>query len=181
MKKIILLLILMAQLAALPASASSITGGDRKRFYVIAGIGYASSYPEGFLVEAGVEVRLFGNIHTRLMVDYYPGMDERKDNITLKHMSGITLYGIYKMKVSETVDFRVKAGGHYSRIRAEMTALGLTFNTTMADIGFSAGAGFSWQWSNTLYLYGETTVKYLMLDEPWTWVKGQLGIMLRLR
>jgi hypothetical protein len=177
MKKI-LLFILMVQLAA--ASAFSIPGGDRKRFFLISGIGYASSHPEGLLAEAGVEVRLFGNIHTRILLDYYPGKDMEKDSKTLKHMYSITLYVVYKIQVSETIDFRLKAGGHYSRIRAEITALGITFTTTMADIGYSGG-GFSWQLSNQVYLYAEAAVKHLLLDEPWTWVKGQMGVMLRLR
>ncbi len=178
MKKI-LLFILMVQFAA--ASASSIPGGDRKRFYLIAGSGYASSHPEGLLAEAGVEVRLFGNIHTRILIDYYPGSNTRKDSQTLKHMTGITLYAVYKLQVSDTIAFRLKAGGHYSRISTEITALGITFTTSMADIGYCGGGGFSWQLSNTVYLYAEAAVKHLLLDEPWTWVKGQLGVMFRLR
>lgn len=178
MKKI-LLFILMIQFAA--ASAFSIPGGDRKRFYLIAGIGYASSNPEGLLAEAGVELRLFGNIHTRILLDYYFGRDIEKDSKTLKHMYGITLYLVYRLQVTETLDFRVKLGGNYSRIRAEITALGITFTTTMADIGYSGGAGFSWQLSNQVYLYAEAAVKHLLLEEPWTWVKGEMGVMFRLR
>jgi hypothetical protein len=178
MKKIAVF-ILLIQFAA--ASAFSITGGDRKRFYLIVGSGYASSHPEGLLMETGVEVRLFGNIHTRILLDYYFGNDVEKDSMTLKHMYGITLYAVYKMQVSETIDFRVKLGGHYSRVRAEITALGLTFTTTMADIGYCGGGGFSWQLSNRFYLYAEAAVKHLLLDEPWTWVKGEIGLMLRFR
>ena len=180
MKKIVLF-ILLIQLAV--ASAFSIPGGDRKRFFLIVGSGYASSHPEGLQMETGVEVRLFGNIHTRILLDYYFGSDVEKDSRTLKpiHMYGITLYAVYKMQVSETIDFRVKLGGHYSRIRAEITALGITFTTTMADIGYCGGAGFSWQLSNKFYLYAEAAVKHLLLDEPWTWVKGEMGLMLRLR
>ena len=178
MKKI-LLFILIIEFAA--ASAFSIPGGDRKRFFLFAGSGYASSHPEGLLAEAGVEVRLFGNIHTRILFDYYTGRDMEKDSKTLKHMYGITLYVVYKLQVSETIAFRLKVGGHYSRVRAEITALGITFTTTMADIGYCGGGGFSWQLSNQVYLYAEAAVKHLLLDEPWTWIKGQTGIMLRLR
>jgi len=178
MKKL-LLCILIIQFAA--AVAFSIPGGDRKRFFLISGIGYASSHPQGLLAEAGVEVRLFGNIHTRILIDYYFGSNTRKDSQTLKHMSGITLYAVYKLQVSETIAFRLKAGGHYSRISTEMTVLGLTFTTTMADIGYCGGGGFTWQLSNKVYLYAEAAVKHLLLDEPWTWIKGQIGVMLRLR
>jgi hypothetical protein len=178
MKKI-WLFILIVQLAAAPVF--SIPGSDRKRFYLISGIGYASSHPEGWLAEAGVEVQLFGNIHTRILLDYYPGREIEKDSVTLKHMYGISLYVVYKLQVSETIDFRLKVGGHYSRIRAEITALGITFTTTMADIGYSSGGGFSWQLGNKVYLYAEAAVKHLLLDEPWTWVKGDVGIMFRLR
>ena len=178
MKKI-LLCILILHFAVL--SASSIPGGDRKRFFLIAGSGYASSHPEGLLAEAGVEIRLFGNIHTRILFDYYPGRDMEKDSKTLKHMYGITLYVVYKIQVSEAIAFRFKLGGLYSRVRAEITALGLTFNTTMADIGPCGGGGFSLQLSNKVYLYAEAAVKYLLLDEPWIWFKVQTGVMYRLR
>jgi len=178
MKKI-WLFILIIQLAAL--RVFPIPGDERMRFYLISGIGYASSYPEGFLAEAGMEVRLFGNIHTRILLEHYWGREIRKDNITLKNMYSIDLYAIYKMPVSETIDFRVKVGGHYCRARAEMTALGITFTTTMANIGFSGGLGFSWQLSNRVYLYAEATGKHLLLDDPWTWVKGHMGVMFRLR
>lgn len=178
MKKIGLI-ILMVQLAT--ALVFSIPGGDRKRFYLISGIGYASSHPAGWLAEAGVEIRLFGNIHTRILLNYYPGREVEKDGITLKQMYGITLYVVYKLQVTETLDFRVKLGGHYSTVRAEITALGITFTTTMADVGYSGGGGFSWQLGNHVYLYAEAAVKHLLLDEPWTWVKGQMGVMFRLR
>jgi hypothetical protein len=145
------------------------------------GSGYASSHPEGLLLEAGVELRLFGNIHARILLDHYFGSGIEKESETVKHMYGVTLYALYKMRVTETVDFRLKAGGHYTSIRSEITVLGLTFTTTKADIGFSVGAGFSVQLSNKVYLYVETTIKHLLLDEPWTWVKGDIGVMYRFR
>jgi hypothetical protein len=178
MKKI-WLFILIIQLAAPPAFPAA--GGDRIWFYLISGIGYASSHPEGFLAEAGIEVRLFGNIHTRILLEHYPGREIRKDSVTLKHMYSIDVYAVYKLQVSETIDFRVKIGGHYSSARAEITALGITFTTTMADIGYSGGGGFSWQLGNRVYLYAEAAVKHLLLDDPWTWVKGEIGLMFRLR
>jgi hypothetical protein len=178
MKKVMLLLLIIQFTAAW---VFSIPGEDRKRLFVIAGGGYASSHAEGFLVEAGVEMRLLGNIHARILVDHYFGRDTWKESEKVKHVYGVTLYIVYNMRVSETVDFRLKAGGHYSSVRAEITALGLTFTTTKADIGFGAGAGFSWQLNNKVYLYAEAGVKHLLLDEPWTWVKGHVGFMFRLR
>ncbi len=184
MKKVMLFL-LMVQVFAVSVIAASVLpgpgGGDRKRFFVIAGTGYASSNPRGLVVEAGVEVRLFGNVHARLIFDHYFAGNYTKDNITVKHIWGATLYGVYRMRLSETVDFRLKVGGHYANVRAGVTALGLNFNTTMADIGVCAGPGFSVQLGNKVYLYGEAEVKYLMLDEPWTFVKVQTGIMYRVR
>ena len=186
MKRIVLFIFICMYMLTLKiqfASAAdlSIPGGDRKRFYLIGGIGYASSNPEGFLADAGVELRLFGNIHTRISLEYYWGREIRKDNITLKNMYSIDLYAIYTMPVSDTIDFRVKLGGHYSRASAEMTALGITFTTTMANIGYSGGLGFSWQLSNRVYLYVEATGKHLLLEDPWTWIKGETGVMFRLR
>lgn len=180
MKKI-LLLILIIQFTAASVSGFPGEDSDRMRFFIMAGTGYASSHPQGALLEAGVEIRLFGDIHARLLVDHYFGNNTMKDNVMVKYMYGATLYAVYKIQVSETVDFRLKVGGHYTSIRARITALGLTFNTTMADIGYCGGAGFSWQLSNRFYLYAEAAVKYLLLDEPWTWVKGQTGVMYRLR
>lgn len=180
MKKILLLIVIIQFTAA---SVSSLPGedNDRRRFFIMAGTGYASSYPEGALLEAGLEIRLFGDIHARLSVDHYFGNNSMEDNLMVKYSYGATLYAVYKIRVSETVDFRLKVGGHYTRVRARITALGLTFNTTMADIGFCAGPGFSMQLSNKVYIYIEAAVKHLLLDEPWTWAKVQTGVMYRLR
>jgi hypothetical protein len=176
-----MLLVLIVQFAVASVSAYPGGNGDRKRFFFIAGTGYASSHPEGALLEAGVEIRLFGNLHARIIVDYYFGNNTMKADIRVKHIYGVSFFAVYKMRVSETVDFRLKAGGHYAGIRAEMTVLGLTFTTSMADFGFGAGGGFSLQLSNKVYLYAEASVKHLLLDEPWTWVKGQMGVMFRIR
>lgn len=181
MRKAILLtaIILFAYAALFPTNG--ITPGDRKRFFVIGGIGYASSHPEGLLLEMGVELRLFGNIHARVLLEHYFGSNIEKDSEIVKHMNGATLYAVYNMQLSETVEFRLKAGGHFTSIRSQITVIGLTFTSTKANIGYSAGAGFTMQVSNRFYLYAETTVKHLLLDEPWTWVKGQVGVMFRLR
>lgn len=179
MKKVMLFLLIVQFFGA--SVFAEFGGGDRKRFYVIAGTGYASSNPRGLVFEAGVEVRLFGNVHARLVFDHYFGSDYTKDNITVKHIWGATLYGVYRVPLSETVDFRLKLGGHYASVRAGVTALGLSFNTTMADIGFCGGPAFSLQVSNRVYVYAEAEVKYLMLDEPWTFVKAQTGVMYRVR
>lgn len=180
MKKILLLILIIQFIAV---SVLGLPGGDndRRRFFIMAGTGYASSNPEGALLEAGVEIRLFGDIHARFVVDHYFGNNSTKDNLVLKYAYGASLYAVYKIRISETVDFRLKAGGHYTRARARITALGLTFNTTMADIGFCAGPGFSMQLSNKVYIYVEGAVKHLLLDEPWTWAKVQTGVMYRLR
>lgn len=128
-----------------------------------------------------MEVRLFGKIHARVLLDHYAGNNTQKDSETVKHMNGATLFAVYNMQLSEKVEFRLKAGGHYTSIRTEITVLGLTFTSTKANIGYSAGAGFTLQLSNKVYLYAEITAKHLLLDEPWTWVKGQMGVMFRLR
>jgi hypothetical protein len=174
-----LLLIMLVQFTVAPAFSTP--GGDRNRFYLMAGSGYASAHPAGLLLETGVELRLFGNIHARIVLDHYFGSGIKKESETVKHINGITLYVLYKMRVTETIDFRLKAGGHYTSVRSEMTVLGLTFTATKADIGISAGAGFSVQLGNKVYLYAEAAVKHLLLDEPWTWVKGEMGVMYRLR
>lgn len=181
MRKAILLTMIIQLTAAALFSIEGITLGDRNRFFVIGGIGYASSHPEGLLLEMGVEVRLFGKINARILLEHYFGGNIEKDSETVKHMNGATLYAVYNMQLSETVEFRLKAGGHYTSIRSEITVLGLTFTSTKANIGYSAGAGFTLQISNKFYLYAETTVKHLLLDEPWTWIKGQIGVMFRLR
>ena len=178
MKKVIVLILIVLFTAAY---AFSIQGGDRNRFFFIAGMGYASSHPEGLLLETGVEIRLFGKIHARILLDHYFGSGIEKESETVKHMNGVTLYALYKMRVTETINFRVKAGGHYTSVKSEITMLGLTFTATKADIGFCGGAGFTVQLSNTLYLFSEITIKHLMLDEPWTWVKGEVGVMYRFR
>jgi hypothetical protein len=178
MKKALLFIIIVQFISA---PVFSIPRGDRNRFFLMGGTGYASSHPGGFLLETGVELRLFGNIHARFLMDHYFGSGIEKESKTLKHMYGVTLYVLYKMRVTETVDFRLKVGGHYANARSEIKALGITFTTTEADIGFSAGAGFSVQLNNKVYLYAETTIKHLMLDEPWTWVKGDVGVMYRFR
>ncbi|MCP5049934.1 MAG: hypothetical protein GY940_22395 [bacterium] len=128
-----------------------------------------------------MEVRLFGNFHARLVLDHYFAGNKFQDNAIVKHVYSTSLFAIYKMRMSEFIDFRIKAGAYYARVKANVTALGLTFDTSMADIGFGAGAGLAFQLSNEIYLYGETTVKYLRLDEPWIYVKGQFGIMYRIR
>jgi len=185
MMKTVMLFLLIVQFFAASAFASvfasPVGSGDRRRFFVIAGTGYASSNPRGALLEAGVEIRLFGDVHARLIFDHYFGSDYAKDNIIVKHIWGATFYGVYKIPLSETVDFRLKVGGHYASVRARVTALGLSFNTTMADVGVCAGPGFSVQLGNKVYLYAEAEVKYLMLDDPWTFVKVQTGIMYRVR
>jgi hypothetical protein len=183
MKQFILIISLMLFVITAAAADDIIPrgSGERKQLFLIAGGGYASSYPEGPTAELGVEVRLMGNIHARILVDHYFGNNTWKNSTSVNHMYGISLYGVYKTKVSETVDFRLKLGGHYSRANARITALGITFTTSMADIGLAGGGGFSLQLSNTLYVYAEASIKYLMLDDPWTWVNGQMGLMFRLR
>ncbi len=184
MKKVILFLVIL-QFGALSVLAVSggipVGDGDRHRFFIMGGTGYASSNPKGGLLEAGVEIRLFGNIHARLLFNNYFGRNVMKDNITVKHMNAVNLYAVYKLRVSETVNFRLKAGGHYTSVKATIDALGLTFDTSMSDIGFCGGPGFSMQLSNRFYIYIEAEVKHLLLEDPWTWVNGQVGVMYRLR
>ncbi len=178
MRKIILFLSIVLFMAA---AVLAVPGGDRNRFYLLGGLGYASSHPAGIQVETGVEVRLFGKVHARILLDHYFGDNTQRESEILKHMNGISLFAVYKVPVTETVDFRLKLGGHYANIRSRITALGLTFNTTKADIGFCGGAGFSFQLSNIFYLYAEATVKHLLLDQPWTWLKANVGVMYRFR
>lgn len=178
MKKVLLLFVIL-QVSAL--YLFSLPGGDRKRFFLIAGGGYASSYPGGPLLEAGVEVRLLGNIHIRLMLNHNTGDSEPRGNEIMNHMNSITLYGIYRMRLSERIDFRIKLGGHYSALTTEMTAFGITFTASRANVGIVGGTGFSMQLGNNLYTYIEGTAKYLMFEEPWTWAEIQVGMMFRLR
>lgn len=158
---------------------SSLSAGDRNRFFVMGGLGYASAHAEGIMMETGVEMRLFGRIHLRILMDHYFGNNTKKESETLKRMTGANLYIIYKIPVTETIAFRLKAGGHFTGVKSELTTMGLTFTATKANLGFCAGAGFSFQISNTLYLFSEATIKHLFLDNPWTWVKAQLGLMYR--
>ncbi len=184
MKRVWFLVLCLTLLLFVEAAASAGTpsaGGERNRIYFLFGGGYASNQARGAVVEAGIEMRLFGAVHARLVMDYYPGDDTERDSEILKHMYGVSLFACYKFQVSESIDLLVKAGGHYTRAKARITALGLTFDTTMADIGPAAGAGFTWQLNNTIHFYIEATGKHLMLDDSWTWFKGTAGVMIRLR
>jgi hypothetical protein len=159
----------------------SIIGEDRNRLFLIIGGGYAFANSQGPLVEAGVEVRLFGNIHARLSLDHYFGGSKPKNGTIIKQMDGITIDAVYNKPLTETIEFRLKAGGHFTSARTQLTILGLQINGSEANIGYSAGAGFTLQISNKIYLYAETTAKRLLLQEPMTWLKGEIGIMYRLR
>ena len=176
---VIILVIMLFQLN--PVSLFPASGGDRNRFFVLGSLGYASSSPRGMFVEAGVEIRLFGRFLARLELDHYFAGSSPKGNETVKQMNSASLYAVYKIPVSEKTDFRIKAGGHFSSISSQLSSYGLTLLVTKANIGFAVGAGFSNQLSNTLYIFSEITVKHLFLDEPWTWVQGQAGIMYRFR
>ncbi|HLP46468.1 MAG TPA: hypothetical protein VK469_10995, partial [Candidatus Kapabacteria bacterium] len=100
---------------------------------------------------------------------------------TVKRMNGITLCAVYIKPVSDTIEFRLQAGGHFTSTRTQITILDQTLITSKANIGYSTGAGFTLQAGNKVYFYVETTIKKLLLQEPWTWIKGEIGIMYRLR
>ncbi len=155
--------------------------GERNRFFLITGGGYAFSNPAGPLVEAGVEVRVFGNVHARLLLNHYFGKGVPIENELIENMNSVSLYGVYGMQLTEILDFRIKLGAHFTAVQSELTVLGITFSSTKANIGAAGGIGFSLQLNNFTYFYTEATVKYLFFEEPWTWAEVQGGLMFRLR
>ncbi len=158
-------------------------GDERKRIYLIGGIGYCtSSVNEGLGAELGAEVRLFGKVHARLMLDYFDNRSgDRKNGELIDYSAAINLYALYKVRLSDTWNFHLKLGGIYSSIKSDITAFGVTYSARETHYGIGAGLGLEWQLSNRFYVYFAGTAKYILTDNPTTWVIFTGGILYRLK
>ena len=167
-----------------PDEVSEIIAGDgsRRRIYLIGGTGWTFGRMEGLSAELGVEMRLFGDVHAQLMLDYYSATrGVAHDGVTITQAYGISLYALYKIAVSETLNFNIKAGGHITVFDYEVGSFGILFDTTETEKGLCGGIGFDWLLGNRWGIYTDGTLKYLMVSQPWIWVKVQLGVRFRVR
>lgn len=177
-------LTLVLSIAAFSIKCFSQDLGERKRIYLLAAGGY--TFPgldmEGGHAELGMEARLFGKVHARLTVDYYWGNKQRLiEGETVLYAYGFNLYGLYKLNISETLCFALKAGAHYTTVKTRLSAFGVTFTARNSDPGGAAGGGFCWQVSNRLSIFAEAEAKHLLSNVPRTWANARLGFLIRFR
>ncbi|MCP5049036.1 MAG: hypothetical protein GY940_17835 [bacterium] len=178
MKKLILLSLVVLLVSTM---MFSLPDGERKRIYLMTGAGYTASRFGGFCGELGVEVRLFGQVHACLLADYNSGSGIENNGETINYAYGLNLYALYKIHLSDTLSLNLKAGGHYTTIDSQVSAFGVTFDSVQASPGAALGVGVVLQFTNKLELYIDTVLKYLLVDEPWSWLKMQMGFRFRIR
>ncbi len=131
--------------------------------------------------EIGTDVRLFGSVYGRLLLDYYGGSGIEKNGETIKHVLGINVLALYKVPIAEMFSFILKIGGHYSSVTSQVSVFGVTYTDSLFVKGLCGGVGFELQISNRLLLYCESTLKTMMADENWYWLKAQMGLRIRVR
>lgn len=179
--KITYISILIILIAVSTVPVHSLLDGQRNQVYLLFGAGAATKELGGIQLEMGVEARLFGPVHARLLLDYNGGGQYGQDNEAILHSYGVNLYAIYKLELSETVSLRLKGGGQYTTVKGRTTVYGITLDTLQTDLGLCGGTGLAWQFGNRLWLFTEAEIKYLFSDTPRIWGNIQLGLFIRLR
>lgn len=172
MKRIFVLsvLILFVVSVSIPAAAA----GKRKNVFV--GIGEASSEQEGLFLDIGFEKRFFRNFYGQFIFDYYNnprGLTYSSDSYAI----GFSLYGVYKIPVSHSINFFLKAGYHLTIQKDRWESFCIT---TGSDHGIAGGGGIEFHLSDRTFIYGGVTVKRAFINND-TWVKLYGGVGFRLK
>jgi Outer membrane protein beta-barrel domain len=179
---LLILMVLLQQTLFTIEMPKIMNDGERKRVFILAGTGYAFSRVQGLSAELGLELRLFGRIYARLLVDYNTASSGlENDGITIDNALGLNLTAIYKLDLTETLNFNIMAGGNYTSYNEKVDAFGVNYSSSESIMGINAGAGVDLQINNKWGLYLEATLKYIMSDLPWTWIKSQMGIRFRIK
>lgn len=179
MKKTLVVITLILMLTAL----MTLTAQDEKRVNVLANLGFAFSDFEGMFFDIGAEMQFSEKIYGQLLFDYYfnPSGEDLGSGVD-DSAYGINLYGVYKMGEPDAMSFFVKAGVHYTTIKASGSAWGVTVSATSSDFGIGGGAGFEYPLSDNMGLNVGGTVKLIFAEgDTGTWFKLYGGISYRIK
>lgn len=172
MKKILVLLMLILFLVS-----TFLSGEEKgKRTNLLVGIGSAVSDLEGLYMEVGVEKQFSGNVYGQFMVDYYFNPFDLPDDSN-SYAFGLNLYGVYKIPASDSINFFVKAGFHFTTMKEKWEFLGID---TSADVGIAGGGGIEFNLNDRTFIYGGATVR-TALEEKRTWIKIGGGVGFRVK
>lgn len=153
--------------------------GERKRIYVSLGGGYAAGDFKGAFVDLGAEARLFGNIYARAVADYYFGTGDSID-----YAYGGSIYGVIKFNLSETSQFYLNLGAHYTTRQRPVALYGVTVDVSESAQGYAGGLGLEFQLNNRLILVLGGAVKHLPgadeTEEGDLWFKISAGVRYRI-
>ncbi len=167
---------ILSMLSLFVFSVSLCAAGEVKRKNVLVGGGGAASDLEGPFMEIGVEKQLSGNFYGQLLFDYYFSPFELPGDSN-PYALGISLYGVHKFPVSDSISFLLKAGFHLTVMKEYFGILGIETN---ADLGIAGGGGIEFNLSHRLAIYSGATVKR-SLDESRTWFKFYGGVGFRVK
>jgi hypothetical protein len=181
-KKILLVtLIGMLCIDTFAVELSDLATDERRRIYITVGSGYTVSEMQGPFVDIGAEVRLLGKIYVRVLLDYIFSSDLPKGGEIIHYAYGVNLYAVYKIRLSDLLDFYIDVGGHYTTMKTTASAFGVTFTTIDSNRGVGGGGGFDFQLGNRLVFYLGGTLKLLLSDTSKYWIKLQTGLRYRVR
>ncbi|MCP4146842.1 MAG: porin family protein, partial [bacterium] len=147
MRKAFLLVTLVLFVCFLSVSADD----EGNEINIFGGAGFAFSDIEGLCQDAGVEFQLSENIYIQGVFDYY--LAPYGSDIDGDSAYGINLYGVYKIPSSDTMNFYLKAGGHYTTIKMETSIFGIDISGKSSDFGIAGGAGVEFAMGDSMDIY----------------------------
>jgi opacity protein-like surface antigen len=177
MKRILLCITLVMFLGVITTSLSA---GDKK-INLFGNVGIATSDVEGLFVDVGAELQFTNNIYGQLLFDYYFNPTGEDIEGVNDSAYGFNLYGVYKFSSSSALNLFVKAGVHYTTIKASAEAYGISVSVSDSDFGIGGGLGIEYSLSEKMALLLGGTVKVIFSEgETGTWFKFYGGFNFQL-